>query len=216
MRAARCARSGSRRWWRAPSTPRPYAAWRAAQTTAEIAGSEMSAEKLIVAGLCAGLRSPVGAGSKKENEPSAQPTVEQHSILVFPTGEPACSTKSSRCRSRRDRDGTFRFNGRLVWNEDRTARVFAPFAGRVQSIAVHPGERVARRPGAGGARRAGASAVAQAEARKAENDYSARPEERRADPRAGAGGRGAGQGPAGGGVRSRPDRERATRAPMRG
>jgi multidrug efflux pump subunit AcrA (membrane-fusion protein) len=69
------------------------------------------------------------------------------------------------------REVTLRFNGRLVWNEDRTARVFAPFAGRVESIAGRPGERVARgqvlavlaAPDFG---------VAQAEARKAENDYS--------------------------------------------
>jgi cobalt-zinc-cadmium efflux system membrane fusion protein len=69
------------------------------------------------------------------------------------------------------REVTFRFNGRLVWNEDRTARVFAPFAGRVQSIAVHPGERVARGQ-ALAVLAAPDFGVAQAEARKAENDYS--------------------------------------------
>jgi cobalt-zinc-cadmium efflux system membrane fusion protein len=63
-----------------------------------------------------------------------------------------------------------KFNGRLVWNEDRTVRVFAPFGGRVTDIAVRPGDRV----------KAGQTlavlaapelGVAQAEARKAEQDY---------------------------------------------
>ncbi len=35
-----------------------------------------------------------------------------------------------------------RLNGRLSWNEDRTVRVFTPFAGRVASIAVQPGDHV--------------------------------------------------------------------------
>lgn len=39
-------------------------------------------------------------------------------------------------------DSVYRFNGRLVWDEDRTARVVAPLAGRVQSIAVRPGDAV--------------------------------------------------------------------------
>jgi len=32
--------------------------------------------------------------------------------------------------------------GRLVWNEDRTVRVYSPFAGRVTRILAQPGERV--------------------------------------------------------------------------
>jgi cobalt-zinc-cadmium efflux system membrane fusion protein len=62
-----------------------------------------------------------------------------------------------------------RLNGRLAWNEDRTVRVYSPFAGRVTRIVVHPGDRV---------RRGQTLAVlgspefgqAQAEARRAETD----------------------------------------------
>ncbi len=59
--------------------------------------------------------------------------------------------------------------GRLVWNEDRTARVFSPFAGRVARILVQPGDKVA----AGQALAELASpdfGTAQAESRKAAAD----------------------------------------------
>ena len=102
----------------------------------------MSAEKLIVAAACAGFLS-WGCWDKKEKEPPEQPKVEQHSILVFPKASPMLDQIVAVPVEPR-REVTLRFNGRLVWNEDRTARVFAPFAGRVQSIAVRPGERVAR------------------------------------------------------------------------
>ncbi len=35
-----------------------------------------------------------------------------------------------------------RLPGRLVWNEDRTARIYSPFAGRVERILVQPGAQV--------------------------------------------------------------------------
>jgi len=62
-----------------------------------------------------------------------------------------------------------RLNGRLAWNEDRTVRVYSPFAGRVTRIVVQPGDRV---------RRGQTLAIlgspefgqAQAEARRAETD----------------------------------------------
>jgi len=129
----------------------------------------MSVEKLIVAAACTGLLS-WGCWDKREKEPAPQLTVEQHSILVFPKASPMLDQIVAVPIEPR-REVTLRFNGRLVWNEDRTARVFPPFAGRVQAIAVRPGERVAR-----GQTLAVLAApdfgVAQAEARKAENDYS--------------------------------------------
>jgi cobalt-zinc-cadmium efflux system membrane fusion protein len=129
----------------------------------------MSSVKLTVAALCAAFLAS-GCRDEKDKDPPPQPTVESHSILVFPKASPMLEQITAVPVEAR-RDLTLRFNGRLVWNEERTARVFAPFGGRVQSIAVRPGERVGRgqvlavlaAPELG---------VAQAEARKAENDYS--------------------------------------------
>ena len=66
-------------------------------------------------------------------------------------------------------EGVSRLNGRIVWDEDRTVRVFPPLAGRVLSIAVRPGDVVRA-----GQTLAQVSAPelgqTQAEARKAEHD----------------------------------------------
>lgn len=64
----------------------------------------------------------------------------------------------------------FQLNGRLAWNEDRTVRIYTPFAGRVTRILVQPGDRV---------KQGQALAVisspdygqAQSDARRAESDY---------------------------------------------
>lgn len=50
------------------------------------------------------------------------------------------SIQSARVEWRRDT--VLRLHGRLVWNEDRTVRVFSPFAGRVVTIAARVGDRV--------------------------------------------------------------------------
>jgi cobalt-zinc-cadmium efflux system membrane fusion protein len=108
-------------------------------------------------------------GEQGSKEAALQPTVEDHSTVIFPANSPqAAQIVSLPVEPRREM--TLRFNGRLVWNEDRTVRVFAPFAGRVVSIAVRPGDRV----------KAGQTlavlaapdlGVAQSEARKAEQDH---------------------------------------------
>src|SRR4051812_48701009 len=111
----------------------------------------------------------IAACSEKEKEAPPQVQVEQHSIVIFPPGSPQIASIISVPIEPR-RDMVMKFNGRLVWNEDRTVRVFAPFGGRVTDIAVRPGERV----------KAGQTlavlaapelGMAQAEARKAEQDY---------------------------------------------
>jgi len=111
----------------------------------------------------------VVACAEKEKEPPPQIKVENHNTVIFPPGSPqVASIVSVPIESRKEM--VMKLNGRLVWNEDRTARIFAPFGGRVTRIAVRPGDRV----------KAGQTlavlaapelGVAQAEARKAENDY---------------------------------------------
>lgn len=62
-----------------------------------------------------------------------------------------------------------RLNGRIVWDEDRTVRVFAPLAGRVQSILVKQGDAV-RAGQALAVVSAPELGQAQADARRAESD----------------------------------------------
>ena len=109
------------------------------------------------------------ACGEKEKESGPQYTVEQHSIVVFAPNSPQTASLTSVPIEPR-REMVLRFNGRLVWNEDRTVRIFAPFAGRVTEIAVRPGDRVK----AGQKLAVLASpdlGQAQSEARKAEQDF---------------------------------------------
>ena len=109
------------------------------------------------------------ACGEKEKEAPPEVKVESHSVVIFPPGSPQTSSIVSVPIEQR-REMAVKFNGRLVWNEDRTVRVFAPFAGRVTKIDVRPGDRV----------KAGQTlavlaapelGAAQSEARKAEQDY---------------------------------------------
>jgi cobalt-zinc-cadmium efflux system membrane fusion protein len=106
---------------------------------------------------------------EKEKEAPPEVKIEAHSVVIFPPGSPQIASITSVPIEQR-REMVVKFNGRLVWNEDRTVRVFAPFGGRVIDIAVRPGDRV----------KAGQTlavlaapelGVAQSEARKAEQDY---------------------------------------------
>ncbi len=103
-------------------------------------------------------------------EGPAQPSVQEHSVVSFPANSPQLASIASVPVEPR-LEMALRFNGRLVWNEDRTVRVFTPFAGRVQSITARVGDRVNA-----GQKLATIAApdlgVAQAEARKTEQDYS--------------------------------------------
>jgi cobalt-zinc-cadmium efflux system membrane fusion protein len=98
-----------------------------------------------------------------------QPAPAGDNVVAFPTASPQLAQIA--VAPVRPREHIVEhFNGRLVWNEDRTVRVFAPFGGRVVSIAVRPGDRV--RPGQTLAVLAAPElGMAQAEARKAEQDY---------------------------------------------
>jgi cobalt-zinc-cadmium efflux system membrane fusion protein len=106
------------------------------------------------------------------NEPAQKAVVPQPRVegqaVIFPAGSTQTAALiSEKVEARREM--ALRFNGRLVWNEDRTVRVFSPFGGRVQSIAVTLGQQV----------RAGQTlavieapdlGMAQSDARKAEQD----------------------------------------------
>ena len=96
-----------------------------------------------------------------------QPRIEGQSV-IFTAGSPQVATLLSEKIEPR-REALLRFNGRLVWDEDRTVRIFSPFAGRVLSIGVRLGEPVkaGRELAVIAAPELGS---AQSEARKAEQD----------------------------------------------
>lgn len=84
--------------------------------------------------LAAGCGEPVG------KETMVAPQVDRDTV-VFPAQSlqrQSITTEAVRPR----RNLMLRFTGRLVWNEDRTVRVFSPFAGRVLRIDVRPGDVV--------------------------------------------------------------------------
>jgi cobalt-zinc-cadmium efflux system membrane fusion protein len=129
----------------------------------------MSRFALPIACLAAACLSLAGCGEPNGKEAPTQPTVQGRSVVVFPPRSPQLAQIHSQSVEPRT-EMVLRFNGRLVWNEDRTVRVFAPFAGRVVSMAARPGDQV----------KAGQTlavlaapelGVAQAEARRAEQDY---------------------------------------------
>jgi cobalt-zinc-cadmium efflux system membrane fusion protein len=118
--------------------------------------------------LAAAVLALVACGEKEKPAPP-DIKVEQHSIVIFPPGSPQLTSIVSVPIEQR-KEMVVKFSGRLVWNEDRTVRVFAPFGGRVSTIAVRPGDRVKS-----GQTLAVLAApelgVAQAEARRAEQDH---------------------------------------------
>jgi len=106
------------------------------------------------------------------NEPAQKNAVSQPRIegqaVIFAAGSPQTAALLSEKIEPR-REAVLRFNGRLVWDEDRTVRVFSPLGGRVQSILAGLGQAV----------RAGQTlaviaapdlGTAQSDARKAEQD----------------------------------------------
>lgn len=108
------------------------------------------------------------ACQEKPKDPGPQPSVSGESTVIFPAGSPQLAQIATAPVQPR-REMTMRFNGRLVWNEDHTVRIYAPFGGRVTAIAVRPGDQVK----AGDTLAVLAApdlGVAQAEARKAEQD----------------------------------------------
>ena len=81
-----------------------------------------------------------GCGRKEEPKAAPHPVVEGQAVQ-FPSDSPQIANIRSAVVEPRT-EATVRFSGRLVWDENRTARVFSPFSGRVQSIAVQPGDAV--------------------------------------------------------------------------
>jgi cobalt-zinc-cadmium efflux system membrane fusion protein len=112
----------------------------------------------------------VAAGCSRDGADKgvAPPRVDKDAV-IFEAASPQVAALQT-ASVERQREAVVRFNGRVVWNEDRTVRVFSPFAGRVVSISARAGDRI--RPGQTLAVLAAPElGMAQSEARKADQDY---------------------------------------------
>jgi membrane fusion protein, heavy metal efflux system len=121
---------------------------------------------LAVALTAAALASGCGNGDAKPD--IARPRLENGQI-VFPEGSLQVSSFATEA-VRESGPLQLRLTGRLVWDENRTVRLFPPFAGRVLQILVKTGEHVSR--GQGLAKLASPDfGQAQADARRAQSDF---------------------------------------------
>ena len=119
------------------------------------------------AAVCILVAALAGCGEPVQKAAAPQPRVEGQAV-IFPAASPQLAALISEKIEVR-REAVLRFNGRLVWDEDRTVRVFSPLGGRVLSIGMKLGETVR----AGQALAVVAApdvGLAQSEARKAEQD----------------------------------------------
>src|SRR3982750_267065 len=121
--------------------------------------------------VCAALLAAVLAGAcdntvKTEAPPAAKISGES---IVFAPDSPQLSSLISEPAVQREAAAAT-LNGRLTWNEDKTVRIYTPFAGKVSRIAAQPGDKVQQ----GQTLAVIASpdfGQAQADARRAEGDY---------------------------------------------
>ncbi len=122
---------------------------------------------VAAAGLTAAVLLLLAGCTKEAAEPSAPEARVDGNTITYPVPDhaPRLSVKVVGY----ERAPNVRLNGRLTWNEERTARIYSPFAGRVNRIMVQPGDRVRK-----GQTLAVLSSPdfgqAQAEARRAETD----------------------------------------------
>ena len=147
------------------------AAWTTIPGDAErVTGEGMSSWKpraaLLAALAAAATMSGCGDGDAKPDV--ARPRLENGHI-VFPEGSPQVASFATDA-VKESGPLRLRLTGRLVWDENRTVRLYPPFAGRVLQILVKTGERVTR--GQALAKLASPDfGQAQADARRAQSDF---------------------------------------------
>ena len=82
------------------------------------------------------------AGCSKPEEPPPQPAPKvEGEAIIFPADSPQVKALTAEPAATRPAPPRT-VNGRLVWDEDTTVRIFSPFAGSVQKILVRSGDRV--------------------------------------------------------------------------
>ncbi len=81
-------------------------------------------------------------GCKEQVEPRAvQPPVMEGERVRFPADSPQLAVLRSQPVAQETRE-TVRLPGRIVWDETRTVRIFAPLQGRIVQLVAQPGDAV--------------------------------------------------------------------------
>lgn len=109
-----------------------------------------------------------GCGQPAPEAPGAEPVIDKDRISFPANGNSLDGIRSIPVAMQAI--PLTRLNGRLTWNEDKTVRVYTPFAGRVERILVEAGQKIKR----GQALAVIASpdfGQAQSDSRRAESDY---------------------------------------------
>ncbi len=97
--------------------------------------------RALTAFACAAAALLAACGEQPHEAPVPAPRVEEGRV-VFPAASPQVAVIST-AEAAASVAQTVKMPARLVWNEDATVRIFAPFAGRVAKIEATVGDRVA-------------------------------------------------------------------------
>ena len=102
----------------------------------------MKTKSKIAASACLAAMHLALTGCPKENEHAEVPParVENGRVIVEPGSPPAASVSIEAAQP--PAAATLALNGRIVWDDNVTTRLFTPFAGRVTKIHVEAGESI--------------------------------------------------------------------------
>ena len=82
-----------------------------------------------------------GCSKTEASAPEAQPTVAGE-LISFPGNQDPATLRTAAVLAAAD--APVQLPARLAWDEDRTARVFAPYAGRIERLLASVGQKVAK------------------------------------------------------------------------
>src|SRR5437667_1100443 len=102
----------------------------------------MKTKSKIAASACLAAMNLALTGCQKENEHAELPParVENGRVIVEPGSPPAASVSIETAQS--PAAVTLALNGRIVWDDNVTTRLFTPFAGRVTTIHADAGQSI--------------------------------------------------------------------------
>jgi len=96
---------------------------------------------VVTAAAAALLLLATGCSKPEATAPEPQPTIAGE-FITFPGNQDPASLRTTTVLA--PADTPVQLPGRLAWDEDRTSRVFAPYAGRIERLLASVGQKVAK------------------------------------------------------------------------